>query len=153
MPYLALLPGLFCGLAVGVEDVRRRRVPRRWIAFGCAAQLIAALIWAMVANDLFVVPQAVLFAVLSALVQCALALITPGALGFGDVTCTLMIGLSVGMAGLGAVVLWWLGMGVLGLIWIALWLRFDPQSGTPYAGRAPFAPVIVVAGAIAAILA
>lgn len=149
MTYLALLPGLICGLAVGVEDVRHRRVPRAWIAVGCLLQLVAILIYALAANNLFALPQAMLFAALSAAVQCLLALIRPGALGFGDVTCTLMTGLGVGVLGLGAVVAWWLAMGLIGVAWTLLWIRFDPQSDSPYAGKAPFAPVIVIAGLVA----
>ncbi|MBW3091443.1 prepilin peptidase [Bifidobacterium sp. 82T10] len=151
MPYLAMLPSLLCGLAVGAEDVRRRRVPRAWIAAGCLAQLIADIVYGLAINALFVVPQAVLFAMVAAVLQCLLALAKPGALGFGDVTCALMMGLSVGLFGLDAMVVWWLAMGLMGLAWMALWIRFDPQSDTPYAGRVPFAPVIVIAGLAAAL--
>lgn len=150
MPYLALLPSLICGLAVGVEDVRCRRVPRAWIAAGGLAQLVANVTYGLVINSLFVVVQSLLFAVIAAVLQCLLALAQPGALGFGDVTCTLMTGLGVGLFGLPAMVVWWLLMGLLGLAWMALWIRFDPQSDTPYAGKVPFAPVIVVAGLLAA---
>ena len=149
MGYLVALPSLLCGLAVSVEDIRCRRVPRRWIAVGCLLQLAATLVYALVANDLFAVMQSALFAVLCALVQCGLALIKPGALGFGDVTMTLMMGLAVGMTGLTGVVCWWLAMGVLGLVWMLLWRRFDWQGDTPYAGKVPFAPVIVVAATVA----
>ena len=85
---------------------------------------------------------------LAAVLQCALALIRPGALGFGDVTVTSVMGLGVGMFGLYAMVLWWLFIAVIGLLWIVFWTRFDPQRHTQYAGRTPFAPAIVVAGAI-----
>lgn len=47
-----------------------------------------------------------------------------------------------------AVVSWWLAIGVVGLCWITLWTRFDPQKHTSYAGRTPFAPAIVTTGAI-----
>ena len=79
--------------------------------------------------------QAILFAVLSAVLQCALALVKPGSLGFGDVTATLLMGLAVGMFGLFAVVFWWLAIGVVGLLWLVLWTRFDPQKHTAYAGK------------------
>lgn len=153
MPYLLCLPGLLCGLVAAVSDVRRRRVPRVVVAVGCVAQLAANLVWGAVANDFFVVLQALLFAALCALVQLALALAKPGALGLGDVTATLMLGLAVGTGGLMAVVLWWLLMGLAGLAFVTLWLRFDPQRRTPYAGKAPFAPVIVAAAAAALALA
>ncbi|RSX56566.1 peptidase A24 [Bifidobacterium samirii] len=137
---------------MAAEDVRRRRVPRAWIALGCAAQLAADLVVALLENDLFLVPQALLFALLAAALQCALALVRPGALGLGDVTCTLMTGLGVGLAGFTAMLVWWLAMGLLGLAWMALWIRFDPQSDTRFAGKVPFAPVIVAAGLLAAVL-
>ena len=149
MSCLALTPSLICGIAVAAEDVRRRRVPRAWIALGCVGQLAADLVVALLSNDLFLVVQALLFALLAAVLQCALALARPGALGFGDVTCTLMTGLGVGLAGFTAMLVWWLAMGLLGLAWMALWIRFDPQSDTPYAGKVPFVPVIVVAGLLA----
>ncbi|NEG89319.1 peptidase A24 [Bifidobacterium aerophilum] len=149
MPYLALLPSLLCGLAVGVEDVRRRRVPRAWIAVGVLAQLAANVVYGLAINSLFVVVQSLLFAAIAAVLQCLLAVAKPGALGFGDVTCTLMTGLGVGLLGLTAMVAWWLAMGLIGLAWMAWWIRFDPQSDTPYAGKVPFAPVIVAAGLIA----
>ena len=96
-------------------------------------QIIVNLIYALYANALFLALQALLFAALSAALQCALALVKPGSLGFGDVTTTLLMGLAVGM---------------FGLCWIALWTRFDPQKHTAYAGRTPFAPAIVATGAI-----
>ena len=151
MSCLALLPSLVCGTALCVEDVRRRRVPRVWVALGCVGQLAADVVAALLDNDLSLVPQALLFALLAAVLQCALALARPGALGFGDVTCTLMTGLGVGLAGFTAMLVWWLAMGALGAAWMALWIRFDPQSDTPYAGKVPFVPVIVVAGLLAAL--
>ena len=66
MTYLAYLPSLICGIAVSVEDIRRRRVPRLWIAIGCLTQLVAVIIVAVMANTMFLLVQAPLFAVLSA---------------------------------------------------------------------------------------
>jgi leader peptidase (prepilin peptidase) / N-methyltransferase len=148
MWYMICLPSLLCGLAVSVEDIHERRIPRAWIAMGCTAQITVNIIYALSVNSLFLALQSLLFAALATVLQCALALIKPGALGFGDVTVTLVMGLGVGMAGLYAMVLWWLLIAVIGLLWIALWTRFDPQRHTRYAGRTPFAPAIVSAGAI-----
>ena len=144
MTYLAYLPSLICGIAVSVEDIRRRRVPRLWIAIGCLAQLVAVIIVAVMANTMFLLVQAPLFAVLSAVLQAGLAMVKPGSMGFGDVTCTLAMGLT-------AVVVWWLAMGLLGLAWMALWLRFDPQRRSDHAGKVPFAPAIVCAAVVAVI--
>lgn len=148
MWYMICLPSLLCGMAVSVEDIRARRIPRMWIAVGCLAQVIVDITYALSVNSLFLALQALLFAALSAVLQCALALIKPGALGFGDVTTTLLIGLAVGMFGLFPVVFWWFAISVLGLLWLAIWTRFDPQKHTRFAGKTPFAPTIVVAGAI-----
>ena len=41
-----------------------------------------------------------------------------------------------------------LAIGVVGLLWLVLWTRFDPQKHTAYAGKTPFAPALVAAGAI-----
>lgn len=132
MTYLAYLPSLICGIAVSVEDIRRRRVPRLWIAIGCLTQLVAVIIVAVMANTMFLLVQAPLFAVLSAVLQAGLAMAKPGSMGFGDVTCTL-------------------AMGLLGLAWMALWLRFDPQRRSDHAGKVPFAPAIVCAAVVAVI--
>lgn len=148
MWYMICLPSLLCGMAVSVEDIRARRIPRMWIAVGCLAQVIVDITYALSVNSLFLALHALLFAALSAVLQCALALIKPGALGFGDVTTTLLIGLAVGMFGLFPVVFWWFAISVLGLLWLAIWTRFDPQKHTRFAGKTPFAPTIVVAGAI-----
>ena len=146
------LPSLLCGTAVSIEDVRFRRVPRIWIIFGCLAQIIADTVYAIALNSLFLVLQALLFAILSAALLGSLALVKPGALAFGDVTSTLMVGLSVGMFGLFAMVYWWLAIAVIGMIWLAFWTQFDPQRHTRFAGKTPFVPVIVVAGAIGVII-
>ena len=153
MPYLFTLPGLLCGLALSIEDVRCRRVPIAWVAVGALLQLAADFAYGVVANDLFVLLQALLFTVLCCLVQFALALIVPKSLGFGDVTALVPMGLSVGLFGLLPVLVWWLAMGMCGIAWIAWWTRFDPQRKSPaYAGKVPYAPVILVGAAVAIVV-
>ena len=83
MPYLFTLPGLLCGLALSIEDVRHRRVPIAWVAAGALLQLAADFAYGVVVNDLFVLLQALLFTVLCCLIQFALALLVPRSLGFG----------------------------------------------------------------------
>ncbi|MDE5640455.1 MAG: hypothetical protein K2I40_01820, partial [Bifidobacterium castoris] len=46
MPYLCCLPGLLCGIAACVTDLRRRTVPRRLIMAGIATQLLACALLA-----------------------------------------------------------------------------------------------------------
>lgn len=152
MPYLYCLPSLICAVALSVEDVRRRRVPRAWVAVFALAQLVADLVWAGMANQFFVVLQALLFAVLCAFVQLLLALARPGALGLGDVTAMLPLGLAVGMYGLESVVTWWVAMSLAGLVWILFWTRLDPQRHTEYRGKTPFVPAIALGAAVAVLL-
>ena len=60
MWYMICLPSLLCGLAVSVEDIRSRRIPRTWVAAGCVVQIIVNLIYALYANTLFLALQALL---------------------------------------------------------------------------------------------
>ena len=151
MPYLFCLPSLICAVALSVEDMRRRRVPRAWVACGFGAQLLADVAWAVWSNGFFTVVQALLFAALCAGIQLLLALMKPGSLGLGDVSAMLPLGLAVGAYGLGAVVCWWLAMAAAGWAFVAWWTRFDPQRSGPYRGRTPFVPVIAMS-AVAAVL-
>ena len=149
MPYLIYLPGLLCGLALSAEDVRRRRVPRPWVAAGAAAQLIADCLWAAADNDFFIVMQALLFAALCVGVQCLLAVARPGTLGLGDVTAMVPVGLAVGMRSLTAIIVWWLALGAIGLLLVTAWTRFDPQRNTSYRGKTPFVPAILLSAIVA----
>ena len=146
MPCLVLLPSLLCGAAISISDVRSRRVPRTWVAGGYVVQLIALLVWAVLANQLFMVMIAVVISVGAALLQLLLSLIVPGTIGFRDVTTTLLVGLAVGAMGWIAVLYWWVAMGLLGLALIALGRRMGKSD-------MPYAPVIVLAGIIAVALA
>lgn len=153
MPYLFTLPGLLCELALSIADIRTRRVPLPWVGVGSLLQLIAVFVYGVMSNDLFVLLQAVLFTALCCVIQLALALLVPKSLGFGDVTALVPAGLAVGMLGLLPVVVWWLAMGVLGIGWIMLWLRFGPRrSASEHAGKVPYVPVIAL-GAVLAIVA
>ncbi|MBT1175215.1 peptidase A24 [Bifidobacterium sp. LC6] len=149
MPYLFTLPGLLCELALSIEDMRMRRVPLPWVGVGALLQLIAVFVYGVITNDLFVLVQALLFTLLCCLIQLALALIVPRSLGFGDVTALIPAGLAVGMFGLSTVVLWWLAMGVCGLLWIWCGTRLFKQSDTDGDGKVPYVPVIFIAAIIA----
>ena len=152
MPYLFTLPGLLCGLALSIEDVRHRRVPLPWVAAGALVQIAADFGYGVMANDLFALLQALLFTVLCCLIQFALALIVPKSLGFGDVTALIPMGLAVGLLGLWSVVVWWVAMGVAGVVWIAVWTRFDPQRDTAYAGKVPYVPAILTGAVVTVIM-
>ena len=88
---------------------------------------------------------ALLLGIGSALLQLILALIKPGHLGFGDVTCTLLIGLGVGRFGITATACWWLFMGAIGLLLLVIQHGRGKDS-------IPFAPAIVVSGWLTVIL-
>ncbi|WEV42574.1 peptidase A24 [Bifidobacterium sp. ESL0682] len=146
MAYIAVFPSLICGLMLVVEDIRRLRVPRTWVAFGTLIQFVVFLILAIVECNPAKVLLPLGYAALSAAIQFLLSRLKPGALGFGDVTASFLTGLAVGSFGLMSYLYWWLFMGALGLLWIFIWPRFVNNG----ARKAPFAPVIVFS-AIAAV--
>lgn len=152
MPYLLVLPSLICGTALSVEDIRSRNVPRVWVAYGTGAQCVVFMLCGALVGRPWLFAQALPFAVLAAVLQFALSRMKPGALGFGDVTSSFMAGQAVGSFGVQAFIIWWLSMGVLGLLWMGLWQRFGPRRGTDHAGEAPFVPVIVAAGVLACVV-
>ena len=108
MAYLFYLPSLLCGLAIGIEDVRRHHVPAPWVLVGSLAQLISNIIAAAVGNTFFTVLQSMLFALLSLGVMALLALARSSGLGANEIKAMAPAGLAVGMCGLPAVIIWWL---------------------------------------------
>ncbi|WP_163226851.1 hypothetical protein [Bifidobacterium choloepi] len=162
-------PSLLCGLAVAASDIRRRLVPRRWIAAGVACQLIVLLVVALAdtpagttettaigvaEGDASGVTGTILATVLvpacwgvaAGLLQWMLALARPGALGFGDVTASAMCGVAVGVFGAVVFARWWLLMGLLGLACLATWHRVARSPGMP------FVPVIVLSAVLSVVL-
>ena len=148
MPYLCCLPGLLCGLAACVTDMRRRLVPRRLIIAGVTAQLAACMFLASSTGKFVVLLHAITGLVCATGIQFALALIRPGALGLGDVTACALIGCMLGVFGTAAFISWWLFMGFLGLVWIDAWRRSAKRHPDADA-RVPFVPVIVASGLLA----
>lgn len=149
MIYLVALPSLVCGLMVGGEDIRRRRVPRAWIAAGCAVQCAANIAYGVACGRPWMAMACVAYAVVAAGLQLLLALVRPGALGFGDVTATLLVGQAVGLFGVVRFALWWLAMGAVGLLWIWLWRWFGAPRQPCFGGRTPFVPAIVLSAVLA----
>lgn len=105
---------------MSVTDLRSRRVPLPWVCAGVVAQLAALVLWACLGGGWRPLAMGTALGALSALVQLLLATVRPGALGFGDVTATALVGLAVGSLGLEAAALWWLLMGMLGLMALGL---------------------------------
>ncbi|MDF7641555.1 peptidase A24 [Bifidobacterium sp. ESL0784] len=149
MAYIAVLPSLICGLTLVIEDIRRFRVPRTWVALGALIQLAIFLALSIVEHNPAKILLPLGYAALSAAIQYLLSRLKPGALGFGDVTASFLTGFAVGSFGLMPYLYWWLLMGALGLLWIPLY----PKLAKPTNSRkAPFVPVIVFAGIIASLL-
>lgn len=152
MAYIAALPSLICGLALVIEDIRRFRVPRAWVAIGVLTQLAVFLALSIIERNPAKVLLPLGYAVLSAAIQFMLSRLKPGALGFGDVTTSFLVGLAVGSFGLMPYLYWWLAMGVLGLLWIPLYPKLTQRSPAN-SRKAPFVPVIVFSSIIAVLLA
>lgn len=144
MTYL-FIPTAVAGFVVTCTDIRTRRVPRTVIVGGSAAQLLCLVVWCVLYGQWPSLAMSVVLGLGSALVQLGLAMVRPGTLGFGDVTCTLMMGFAVGWFGLTAVLLWWMLMGLIGLIMLGLCKGRGGDS-------IPFAPAIVLAAVIVVLL-
>lgn len=101
---------------MSASDIRSRRVPLPWIGAGLVLQLATLAAWAWHGGNWTPPAMGIALGGLSALAQLLLATVRPGALGFGDVTTTALVGLAVGSLGPTATALWWLLMGLLGLM-------------------------------------
>lgn len=151
MPYLFTLPGLLCGLALSIEDVRHRRVPIAWVAAGRVASAGRRFrVWSGGERPVRAVAGAVVHrAMLPDPVRVGVA----GASVIGIRRCDRLdtygiVCRTVWPVACGGLVA---GDGVAGITWIALWTRFDPQRTSPaHAGKVPYVPVIL-AGAIVAV--
>ncbi|KAE8130129.1 peptidase A24 [Bifidobacterium tibiigranuli] len=157
MSYFAMLPSLLCGTLLAAEDLRTRRVPRIWIAFGMVTQCAVFVIYGASHGRPWGFLVALGYAAFAALLQWLLSVLRPGSLGFGDVTCAALVGQAVGWLGLMVFLSWWLLMGLIGLLWIGGWHicsrfgRGTSSARTPSI-RAPFVPVIVISGVCAVLL-
>lgn len=149
MAYLFYLPSLLCGLAIGIEDVRRRHVPAPWVLVGSLAQLISNIIAAAVGNTFFTVLQSMLFALLSLGVMALLALARSSGLGTNEIKAMAPAGLAVGMCGLPAVIIWWLCILLFGTMLTVYWRRTNLRCNAPGSARPPYVPAIVVAAVLA----
>nr|WP_217625514.1 prepilin peptidase [Bifidobacterium callimiconis] len=140
MTYL-FIPTAVAGFVVTCTDIRTRRVPRAVIAAGSLTQVICMVAWCATAGRWSSLIMSLVLALACAAVQLLLAMVRPGTLGFGDVTCTLMMGIAVGWFGVEAVLVWWILMGLLGLVMLGVQKRRGGDS-------IPFAPAIVLAAVI-----
>lgn len=143
---------------LSATDIRSRRVPRAVVAAGLLVQCLVFVALGVSQGRPWWFLTCLAYALAAAMIQIALALVRPGALGFGDVTCSLLVGQAVGAFGLDAFLVWWLAMGAGGLVWIRCWTVWQTHMQTRDGDNprretraAPFVPVIVGAGVIAAL--
>ncbi|RBQ00122.1 peptidase A24 [Bifidobacterium xylocopae] len=154
MVYLVPLPGLFIVCALAVEDARSRRVPRLGVLAGVIIQLIALLVFCAVGDQgLWPIILALAVGLSATLVQTALAVAKPGSLGLGDVTATAVAGLSLGLLGWRTALVWWVLMGAIGLLALAIHTRRQagriPRGGHGTDPGIPFVTVIAAAALLA----
>lgn len=149
MVYLVPIPGLCILGLVSVQDIRSRQVHRSWILLGILVQL-ASLLGYCVTSPLGYWPLVIAFSItlVSTLLQSALALIRPGALGLGDITSTALAAFSIGVLGWASTILFWFLTGTLGLLAISLyyWLNRKAKCATDRAEVSfPFVTILFTA--------
>ena len=154
MVYLIPTPGLLTALLLALIDIRSRRVPRLLVLLGLALQTITLLVFSPIKARPMLLAQCLLLTLASAGLQFLLALVRPGALGLGDVTATGLVALSLSVLGWTAILIWWLMMGLLGLVALALvWLarrRRPDRTNNPLS--LAYVPVILVAAVVTLII-
>ncbi|BDR54585.1 hypothetical protein KIMH_06960 [Bombiscardovia apis] len=151
MVYLVPLPGLAVVALLAYSDVRTRRIPRAWTLLGVIVQLLTILAYCAVRQqDLWSIVLAVSIGSVCAIIQAALALIRPGALGLGDVGATALASLSIGILGWPAAILFWLFMGLLGIVAMVFYYHWPLSTQLTKQSikrkPLPFVTVIVTAG-------
>ncbi|MBI0106329.1 prepilin peptidase [Bifidobacterium polysaccharolyticum] len=154
MVYLIPAPGLLIALLLALIDIRTRRVPRLLVLVGLVLQTVVLLVFALIRGRMMLLTQCLLLTLVSAGLQFLLALVRPGALGLGDVTATGLVALSLSVLGWTTILVWWLMMGLLGLVALALvWLarrRRSDRTNTPLS--LAYVPIILAAAVTALII-
>ncbi|QYN60501.1 hypothetical protein [Bifidobacterium asteroides] len=154
MVYLIPAPGLLTALLLALIDIRSRRVPRLLVLFGLVLQTVTLLVFSLIKGRPMLLAQCLLLTLACAGLQLLLALVRPGALGLGDVTATGLVALSLSVLGWTTILVWWLIMGLLGLVSLALvWLarrRRSARTNNPLS--LAYVPVILAAAVIALVI-
>lgn len=154
MVYLIPAPGLLTALLLALIDIRSRRVPRFLVLFGLVLQTVTLLVFSLIKGRPMLLAQCLLLTLACAGLQLLLALVRPGALGLGDVTATGLVALSLSVLGWTTILVWWLMMGLLGLVSLALvWLarrRRSAKTNNPLS--LAYVPVILAAAVIALVI-
>lgn len=155
MVYLIPAPGLLTALLLALIDIRSRRVPRLPVLLGLVLQTVTLLVFSLIQAQPMLLVQCLLLTLASAGLQLMLALIRPGALGLGDVTATGLVALSLSVLGWTTILVWWVMMGLLGLVALALvWLaRHRSRPARPNNPLSlAYVPVILAAAAVALVI-
>lgn len=154
MVYLIPAPGLLTALLLALIDIRSRRVPRLLVLFGLVLQTVTLLVFSLIKGRPMLLAQCLLLTLACAGLQLLLALVRPGALGLGDVTATGLVALSLSVLGWTTILVWWLIMGLLGLVSLALvWLarrRRSARTNNPLS--LAYVPVILAAAVITLVI-
>lgn len=155
MVYLIPAPGLLTAFLLALIDIRSRRVPRLQVLLGLVLQTVTLLVFSLIQAQPMLLVQCLLLTLASAGLQLMLALIRPGALGLGDVTATGLVALSLSVLGWTTILVWWVMMGLLGLVALALaWLARHHNG--PARPNNPlslaYVPVILAAAAVALVI-
>lgn len=154
MVYLIPAPGLLTTLLLALIDIRSRRVPRLLVLFGLALQTVTLLVFSLIQGRPMLLVQCLLLTLACAGLQLLLALVRPGALGLGDVTATGLVALSMSVLGWTAILVWWLMMGLLGLVALTL-VRLVRRRGSARTNNPlslAYVPVILAAAVAALII-
>lgn len=154
MVYLIPAPGLLTTLLLALIDIRSRRVPRLLVLFGLALQTVTLLVFSLIQGRPMLLVQCLLLTLACAGLQLLLALVRPGALGLGDVTATGLVALSMSVLGWTAILVWWLMMGLLGLVALTL-VRLVRRRGSARTNSPlslAYVPVILAAAVAALII-
>lgn len=163
-----LSPTLVGSIFLCASDFKSRMIPRMWVLATLFTQSLSTALYVSVTyfikqnfsihscfNPLL---MGWFCCFLTALLYEILRLCAgKNALGFGDVTCAIMLSQAVGFFGLYAYALWFALTGLVGLVCVVLWQliyvrilkKNSAQDHKLYDTRMPFVPVLTISAILA----
>lgn len=137
-----------CGIAIAAVDLFERRIPNRMLIVAAALETVALLLGALGSGSVSGLLRAAAGAAAIFVVYLAIALISPGAMGMGDVKLAGFAGGVLGFFGLTALIVGTVaGVVIGGIAAVAVVLVRRRGVG----GSIPYGPAIVL-GAVVALL-